>query len=265
MTEAERIANRYNIIRLGRSERQLSRRTWRRETAQSLRERFPNCEVNVAYNGQLITMTGSDTNVPVFEHFLQEGRPFIIDVDSDLKRGFWSPTNLGKLFGDITVTVKVIGQDDRVETTMAEYMQRLDGQAEGNWKTIGDYPESNPDLRLMVPEIVDELYSVMPFKRHLLPTGPMNMVSSTFWADAPDVGPKIFSGHGTGGAPIDPTPLHTDLGDAVNICVYGPEEEVIDDNNNEEATARTIKKKTERHPAALWHVFHRDVYDDVAG
>lgn len=93
------------------------------------------------------------------------------------------------------------------------------------------------------------------------------MQASAFhWADQPDVGPKLFSGHGST-AVVDPTGVHTDLADAANMCVFATpmsESEVTELRDmagyNFDTTTR---KGQDREPGALWHLFHRDVYADV--
>ena len=47
-----------------------------------------------------------------------------------------------------------------------------------------DYPKSCP-LHMVVSELTKEFFKLMPFKRHILPAGPMNMVSSLPWQDLP--------------------------------------------------------------------------------
>ena len=53
----------------------LSVRTWSSYTKQSLHEKFPECQVRVA-GDNLIYMTASNKDLPLFEYLLQEGHPF---------------------------------------------------------------------------------------------------------------------------------------------------------------------------------------------
>lgn len=67
----------------------------------------------------------------------------------------------------------------------------------------------------------------------------------------------------------DPTSLHTDLGDAANICVFastcGNEEmEQVTKLVDYDYTTTNFPDET-KDPAALWHIFHRDVYNDLIG
>ena len=49
-----------------------------------------------------------------------------------------------------------------------------------------------------MPRILSNFYEIMPFKRLLLPCGPLNMISSMHWAmNFPDVGPKLFCSDGS--------------------------------------------------------------------
>lgn len=50
---------------------------------------------------------------------------------------------------------------------------------------IGDYPEGEPSLRYIAPEIVAELNSTMPFGRYMNSTGPMNLVRIPFLDNVP--------------------------------------------------------------------------------
>lgn len=84
----------------------------------------------------------------------------------------------------------------------------------------------------------------------------------------PDVGPKLFCGHGSPRM-TDPTHLHTDLADAVNLCVDSLEcndEEKAQLKEMTDYNVETTNYETEhREEAALWHIFHREVYDDIVG
>ena len=61
----------------------------------------------------------------------------------------------------------------------------------------------------------------MPFKRHILPSGPLNLVSSITWGmNYPDVKAKFFSGDGTLNKNTA-TALHTDLVSLVDFMRNG--------------------------------------------
>ena len=67
----------------------------------------------------------------------------------------------------------------------------------------------------------------------------------------------------------DPTPLHTDIGDAANVCVFASK--CTEDELQEltrlvkyDVTTTNFPGET-KDPAALWHIFHRDVYEDLVG
>ena len=203
---------------------------------------------------------------------------------------------------------------------LKDFFQSLEQDDQAESLKISEYPESCP-LHMVLPEMTKEFFKLMPFKRHILPTGPMNMVSfmvfffnqhlkinlldekyefrdvlsfrkfllfpyllqnngtaflHTFsqfivptsirlneyyigndddmfalycicqlsslpWQECPFVGPKVFAGHNATDA-MDPTPIHTDLADAANVCVH----------------------QSGSDSACLWHIFHRESYDKVA-
>lgn len=82
-----------------------------------------------------------------------------------------------------------------------------------------------------------------------------------------DIEPKLFCGHGAL-TRNDPTILHTDLGDAANLCVFGSD--VTEEEMNElqkvvdyDITTTNFAGE-ERKPAALWHIFARDAYGDLS-
>lgn len=119
-----------------------------------------------------------------------------------------------------------------------------------------------------IPEIIAEVQDAMPFQRYILPSGAMNMVSSVHWAmHMPDVQGKFFAGDGTLNEEWG-TFIHTDLGNAANICVHA-----------EHSPANLVMEKVEflqqlfpqltsamfqaENFAALWYIFLPDQYDGV--
>lgn len=83
----------------------------------------------------------------------------------------------------------------------------------------------------------------------------------------PDVAPKFFCGHGSPNM-TDPTSLHTDLADAVNLCLYATksteaEMEELRKMAQYDITTTNIHDQ-DREAGALWHIFHREAYEDVA-
>ena len=93
---------------------------------------------------------------------------------------FWKAETIGQLFGDINSNVEVIGQNRKKKMNLQDYFKGLSNKEEQEKVKISDFPEKEPGLRLMVPEIVDEFFSALPFKRYMHPSGPMNMVIFLF-------------------------------------------------------------------------------------
>lgn len=90
-------------------------------------------------------------------------------------------------------------------------------------------------------------------------------ISAYACSERPDVGPKFFSGHGSAQNP-DPTRLHTDIGDAANICVDTQDctdEELHELTRMAGYNINTTNFDAKKKPAALWHIFHRDSYSDI--
>ena len=65
----------------------------------------------------------------------------------------------------------------------------------------------------------------------------------------------------------DPTGLHTDLADAVNLCLFATPSSIAEMEQLMKLVDHDLRTTNfaahQREPAALWHIFHRDVYEDV--
>ena len=131
---------------------------------------------------------------------------------------------------------------------------------------IADFPETEISMEEVIPEVLEEVHAAMPFKRHILPGGAMNMVSSVHWANnVPDVRAKFFSGDGTVCEKFA-TPIHTDLANAANICLHAEDcpEALLETKLTflqqffPDMTAEVLR---EDRIAALWYIFLPDQYD----
>lgn len=76
---------------------------------------------------------------------------------------------------------------------------------------------------------------------------------------------KFYSGHGSVDA--DPTPLHTDIADSVNICLWvgGPSQlrdarQLTDLLPEDDVDLRELDVDG---VGAIWHVFRREDYDAI--
>jgi len=133
---------------------------------------------------------------------------------------------------------------------------------------IADFPETEFDPIECIPGIIANVHQAMPFKRHILPSGALNMVSAIHWyMSMPDVTAKFFAGDGTL-VEENMTNLHTDLANAANLCVHA---EPLSDKQAED-TAEFLQAvfpnisaqqlKTER-VAALWFIFWPQHYEGL--
>lgn len=50
------------------------------------------------------------------------------------------------------------------------------GQRDKKLLKIADFPEDDMKVEAVIPAILEELKAILPFKRHLLLDGPMNLV-----------------------------------------------------------------------------------------
>lgn len=130
---------------------------------------------------------------------------------------------------------------------------------------IADFPEDEMSMEDTIPSILQEVHDAMPFKRYIVGSGAMNMVSAVHWAlHMPDVRPKFFSGDGTVNEEWA-TPLHNDIAGAANICVYAediPENMVSEKFEFLKQLLPNLKKDVlkEQNVACLWYVFMPDQY-----
>ena len=138
-------------------------------------------------------------------------------------------------------------------------MLLIPAQAKTGLLKIADFPEGDMKMEDSIPSILAEVHRSMPFQRHILPDGAMNLVSSMHWAmGMPDIKAKFFAGDGTT-REKSATNVHTDLVNAANICLHV--EDVPDDLVEAKLhflqqffptmDAKTLKEKK---IASLWYV-----------
>ena len=100
------------------------------------------------------------------------------------------------------------------------FMFRIAVKSKKGLLKIADFPEEDLKMEDTIPSILEEVHRTMPFKRHILPSGAMNLVSSVHWAmNMPDIKAKFFAGDGTT-QEDRATHVHTDLTNAANICQH---------------------------------------------
>ena len=119
----------------------LSVRTWSSYTKQSLREKFPGCQVRVA-GDYLLYMSASNKNHPLFEYLLQEDNPFVIETEwTQSNADFWQPAAVGKKFGEMEVKVTSLIKDEKEKTTVKSFFKFFAVIDFDCPSKIGDFPE----------------------------------------------------------------------------------------------------------------------------
>lgn len=155
----------------------LAKRTWNAVTEDEMQKKFEGCQLQVATNCKLVFLTDNEVNVPVFEHLLEAGRPFIIECSpGKINDDFWNAAAVADYFGDTKTKVKVMNTNRTKEMTLRKMFKSLTMKGQHEEVKIADYPEKELELRWTVPRLVQEFSRIMPFQRHMLPTGPLNMV-----------------------------------------------------------------------------------------
>lgn len=82
------------------------------------------------------------------------------------------------------------------------------------------------------------------------------------WRAQPDVTAKFYSGHGSVDA--DPTPLHTDIADSVNICMWvGGPCQVQNVSQLGDVLPEDHVEANVMGVGAIWHIFRREDYDVI--
>ena len=101
------------------------------------------------------------------------GVPFL--VEELLKHYFCHPSTLGELCQGVFADVKDMAHAVKRQMKLQAFFQSL-GPDQAERLKLSEYHESCP-LHMVVPDVTKEFFRLMPFKRHIVPTGPMNMVS----------------------------------------------------------------------------------------
>ena len=267
--ESERIAEQWNI-RFAKVPRQRNSRI----SLAELMVLYPNCQVSEhSLQKSLLVMANIEENADAFDFLFKEGVSFMVECHDALNKDVWNPDYLARQFGDSKGTLKYVDQSkpDIPNADISKFFSQLKTRREetddyGRLKLV-DFPEEaeNISMTLTLPFVVKELHAAVPFKRHLLPNGPLNMASHVHWAmHKPDVQAKFFAGDGCfKGA----TGVHVDLIDAGNICVHAEECPEKDRDAQNEFLRQHLpeyeRSKLKRCPAALWHIFLEESYEDL--
>lgn len=223
-----------------------------------------------AFDNDLLILDNDEVNEKAFTYLLAAGQPFIVECKDSLNTDFWKPTAIAKEFGHMGGNVKNAETGETYEhSSISTFFRDMsEHQEHPVILKIADFPEGDCKMETAIPNILREVHDSMPFKRHILPTGPMNMVSSIHWKmGMPDVKPKFFAGYGTTKEETA-TCIHRDLANAANICVHA-----------EECPANRIKELVkflrtfvpniderqvkEQKIAALWYIFLPDQIEAV--
>ena len=102
----------------------------------------------------------------------------------NMNENFWTAPKVAECFGPkVMSNVRVMATRLMEEMPIQDFFNSLSELGDDRKATkLGDYPATKDlNLRKTVPNILSEFCKTMPFKRHLLPTGPMNTVGNNIW------------------------------------------------------------------------------------
>ena len=206
-------------------------------------------------------------NERVFQHLCTKGQPFLVSCRDSVDPAFWDPDALSKHFVGLNGKIRNAVTGEVSHASMNRFFQKLK-RGRNDVLKIADFPEDELDMETAIPQVLRTAQNAMPFKRHILPSGPLNLVSSITWGmNYPDVKAKFFSGDGTLNENTA-TALHTDLANAANMCFWASP-------SSEEDIAKTVdflrplfpdidaSKLRNSEFGALWYVFLTNDYDGV--
>lgn len=217
----------------------------------------------------LVLEDDEDANEGAFQFLCAKGQPFVIECQDSIDSAFWYPDSLAEQFGNLGGTIKnaVTGEKTEV-TSIKEFFEGLKYDREDIWK-IADFPETDCKMENTIPDILAQAHKAMPFKRHILPNGALNLVSAIHWRmNMPDIKAKFFCGDGSLNEKAA-TRIHTDLANAANICLWSKpcsEDDIPKKVEFLKPLLENINDENVRNNnyAALWYVFLSDDYTKVS-
>lgn len=264
--ESEVIAQKYGLQFVD-----VPRQRKSRLTLAELMKSCPDSELSThSLQTSMIVLENVDQNEEALRFLLKETVPFLIECQNVVRKEFWSPSSLAQQFGDATGTINYVNKKEKGYTaSIRKYFTQFKSRRENDMDLLklSDWPLADENITMIgtIPQVLKELYDIIPFGRFLSPGGTLNLASYVHWAmHTPDIVPKFFS---SDGSLTGTTNLHVDLCGAVNICVHAepcPDKE-------KEAQYDFLKQyfpgydesKVKGCPAAVWHIFLEDSYEDV--